>query len=236
VYYLRALVGLRKTQDKGKQAVSIIMLFFKFIALSMAAAVLFLCFSANAVVSAAGAKDAKSATEVDSMIKSRLETAHAKVAGAHAFKSERKAMNDDMHNALSARVEAGNSVLASKVGKTSAADSISSASAASNVGQGAGPKMQSTLQVHGVDDALIKEINNMAASMIPRETIIKHVQTHFPDKRQYEWNDIVIAAIGVMSSAQPKPLDTIKAQRDAALSQARKFDESKKALENKRAL
>lgn len=58
-------------------------------------------------------------------------------------------------------------------------------------------KMLSTLSAHGVKDVLIQEINNMKNSYIPREHIVKHVGTHFPKKTSFEWNDIVISALGI---------------------------------------
>ena len=46
--------------------------------------------------------------------------------------------------------------------------------------------LQSSLDAHGVQAFLIDEINGMATSYIPHETIIRHVQTHFPDKKLSE--------------------------------------------------
>jgi hypothetical protein len=58
-------------------------------------------------------------------------------------------------------------------------------------------KMRSALKAHGVSDGLVREINNMAASQIPRESIVEHVRTHFPNKAPHEWNEIVVSAIAV---------------------------------------
>jgi hypothetical protein len=58
-------------------------------------------------------------------------------------------------------------------------------------------KMLSTLSAHGVKEVLIQEINNMKNSFIPREHIVRHVGTHFPEKTSTEWNDIVISALGL---------------------------------------
>lgn len=94
-------------------------------------------------------------------------------------------------------------------------------------------KMHSTLAAHGVSDSLVREINNMASSNIQREAIVKHVQTHFPDKDPHEWNDIVVSAIGVAGKAQPDASQTTKSSRNEALLQRQKFKRDKRTLENK---
>lgn len=94
------------------------------------------------------------------------------------------------------------------------------------------PKMHSTLEAHGVSDSLVREINNMASSYIPRETIVKHVQTHFPNKEQHEWNDIVISAISVAGKVQPDSLDTTKSSKNAANMQKQQFEKAKQTLGN----
>jgi hypothetical protein len=94
------------------------------------------------------------------------------------------------------------------------------------------PKMHSTLEAHGVSDSLVREINNMASSYIPRETIVKHVQTHFPNKDQHEWNDIVISAISVAGKVQPDSLDTTKSSKNAANMQKQQFERAKQTLGN----
>lgn len=94
-------------------------------------------------------------------------------------------------------------------------------------------KMHSTLAAHGVKDTLVREINNMAASNIQRDAIVKHVQTHFPDKDPHEWNDIVVSAIGVSGKFQPDVSQTTKSSRNEALLQQQRFKRDKRSLENK---
>ena len=97
---------------------------------------------------------------------------------------------------------------------------------------GVEPKMESTLKAHGVSDSLVREINNMASSYIPRETIVKHVQTHFPNKDQHEWNDIVISAISAAGNTQPDSLATAKSSKAAADFQKEQFKRAKQSMEN----
>mmetsp|Transcript_82862 Transcript_82862/g.162453 ORF Transcript_82862/g.162453 Transcript_82862/m.162453 type:complete len:198 (+) Transcript_82862:35-628(+) len=94
-------------------------------------------------------------------------------------------------------------------------------------------KMHSTLSAHGVSHALFKEINNMAASYIPREAIVKHVQTHFPNKEPHEWNDIVISAIAAAGKVQPGESDTSKATRNEASLQKKKFEHAMDSLQGR---
>ena len=94
-------------------------------------------------------------------------------------------------------------------------------------------KMRSTLAAHGVSDSLVEEINNMATSYIPRETIVKHVQSHFPNKGQHEWNDIVISAIGVAGKSQPHPMDNQKSMNAEVQMDKARFETAKKSLQNK---
>jgi hypothetical protein len=93
--------------------------------------------------------------------------------------------------------------------------------------------MHSTLAAHGVSSALVKEINNMAASRISRESIVKHVQTHFPNKEPHEWNDIVISAISVAGKTQSDPLDTDKASKREAIFQKTRFNQAKQSMEDR---
>lgn len=44
---------------------------------------------------------------------------------------------------------------------------------------------QAILLSHGVDDALVIEINRMAQSFISREAIAKHVSSHYPNKVRF---------------------------------------------------
>jgi hypothetical protein len=93
--------------------------------------------------------------------------------------------------------------------------------------------MHSTLAAHGVSSALVKEINSMASSQIPRESIVKHVQTHFPNKEPHEWNDIVISAISVAGKSQSEPLDTDKASKREAMFQKNRFNLAKQSMEDR---
>jgi hypothetical protein len=180
-----------------------------------------------------GKATGKSNSDVEKLLNAKMAAVNSIIAESTAKKLEHKAKLENLHNTLAAHVEAQNNVLSVKKTVLTGGASKSSNLASSGVVESTS-KMQNTLRIHGVNDELIKEINNMASSLIPRETIIKHVQTHFPDKRQHEWNDIVIAAIGLMDSSQPKAKNMVKANKDAALRQAREFEESKKALEAKK--
>ena len=90
----------------------------------------------------------------------------------------------------------------------------------------------SVLDRHNVETSLINEINSMSTSYIPRETIIKHVQTHYPDKKASEINDIVISAIQFSSQKHPKEMDIKNANRINAKVNRRKFEAAKQKLTN----
>jgi len=92
-------------------------------------------------------------------------------------------------------------------------------------------KVAGALREHGVSDSLVREINNMASSYIPRETIVKHVQSHFPNKEQHEWNDIVISAISAKGKEQPDSLATTKSSKAQANFQQQQFQKAKDSLE-----
>ena len=92
-------------------------------------------------------------------------------------------------------------------------------------------KLEETLTIHGVSSAMVNEINDMATSYIPREAIVQHVQSHFPNKREHEWNDIVIAAVGVAGRRQPEVTDMQKSNRDNAEQQKKKFKSAKAVLD-----
>ena len=91
-------------------------------------------------------------------------------------------------------------------------------------------KVVSALREHGVSDSLVREINNMASSYIPRETIVKHVQSHFPNKDAHEWNDIVISAISSAGKEQPDSLATTKSSKVKANFQQQQFQKAKDSL------
>lgn len=92
-------------------------------------------------------------------------------------------------------------------------------------------KLHATLKSHGVADSLVQEINDMATAYIPRETIVQHVKTHYPDKREHEWNDIVIAAVGSQNRKQPDGTDLEKANKENAQFQNEKFQRAKRSFE-----
>lgn len=87
--------------------------------------------------------------------------------------------------------------------------------------------IQSSLDAHGVQPYLIDEINGMATSYIPRETIIKHVQSHFPEKSLSEVNDIVISAIALTGKNQAHLMDIQISNKLSAQSQREKFNIAK---------
>jgi hypothetical protein len=93
-------------------------------------------------------------------------------------------------------------------------------------------RVHTTLDSHGVSGSLIKEINNMATSFIPREAIVKHVKAHFPNKQPHEWNDIVISAINAAGKDQPDSLDTSKADAQDANFRKLKFQRAKDSMQN----
>jgi hypothetical protein len=82
-----------------------------------------------------------------------------------------------------------------------------------NILQTGGPNsnsMLASLRSHGATAAIIQEINNMHGSNIPRESILAHVATHFPDKKQSDLNDIVISALGVGGNLHDEVKATVK--------------------------
>jgi hypothetical protein len=93
-------------------------------------------------------------------------------------------------------------------------------------------RAHTTLDSHGVSGSLIKEINNMATSFIPREAIVKHVKAHFPNKQPHEWNDIVITAINAAGKDQPDSLDTNKANAQDADFRRLKFQRAKDSMQS----
>lgn len=78
-------------------------------------------------------------------------------------------------------------------------------------------RLMNTLNKHNVEEALVIEINHMAASRIPREYIIQHVGTHFPEKSLSDWNDIVIAAVGSQGKHHTTSLRFKKANKEARM-------------------
>jgi hypothetical protein len=91
-------------------------------------------------------------------------------------------------------------------------------------------KSKNALETHGVDDALVTEINRMAASFIPRDAILNHISTHFPDKKTEDWNDIMIASLAKNRRRIPGQ-DTDRAARQEALLKQKKFERAKQSFE-----
>ena len=134
------------------------------------------------------------------------------------------------------KIEDSNSISDAKQRHEEVVSSISTSNPTQESHKPSNHKMKGTLEVHGVSHALVKEINNMASASISREAIIKHVQTHFPNKDPHEWNDIVISAINVAGKSMPDPLQTNKASQNEVLQQKRKFQQAKQSLEHKQDL
>jgi len=97
-------------------------------------------------------------------------------------------------------------------------------------------KLRQTLNNHKVKTEIISEINNMAASSIPREYIVAHVGTHFPTKSVSELNDIVLSAIGTYGKNNPKTLQFEHAAQDAIQSLRSKYAALKKTHEHRKKL
>lgn len=86
----------------------------------------------------------------------------------------------------------------------------------------------------GSDDVppgLIDEINRLASSSIPRESLIDHVGTHFPHKKTHELNDIIISATAAMENSPPETTDTKHAKQEQLAFQATKFQRSQSSFE-----
>jgi ElaB/YqjD/DUF883 family membrane-anchored ribosome-binding protein len=89
------------------------------------------------------------------------------------------------------------------------------------------------LDTHGVDAALVEEINRMAASSVSRDALVQHVSTHFPNKQKDDWNDIVIAALGSKGKGVPvSNMDRDKSLKTEALLSKTKFDRRKDSLDH----
>jgi hypothetical protein len=91
-------------------------------------------------------------------------------------------------------------------------------------------KMKTSVSSHGVDDGLAREINSLASSFIPRESIVQHVKTHFPEKDPHEWNDIVISAVGAAGKTQPNSQETVQASKREANLLKNRFQRAKRNL------
>lgn len=51
------------------------------------------------------------------------------------------------------------------------------------------------LSKHAVSNSLIQEINRMAASSVPHDSLVLHVKSHYPQQSKEVWNDIVVSAL-----------------------------------------
>lgn len=91
-------------------------------------------------------------------------------------------------------------------------------------------KTKNALETHGVDDAFVTEINRMAASFIPRDAILNHISTHFPEKKTEDWNDIMIASLAKNRRRIPGQ-DTDRAARQEALLKQKKFERAKQSFD-----
>jgi hypothetical protein len=88
------------------------------------------------------------------------------------------------------------------------------------------------LESHGVSDAVIQEINRMAASKVPREHLVQHIRSHFPGKKTDDLNDIVVSALNAAHRDTPKSaLD--HAKKDELLFNAAKFQRNKASFESR---
>lgn len=96
-------------------------------------------------------------------------------------------------------------------------------------------RLDATLSSHGVPPSLVNEINNMASARVPREQIVEHVKTHFPSKKENDWNDIVVAAVGSRGKLQPEGQDFVKATRSEVAFDAERFKRAKDSLERLKA-
>ncbi len=54
--------------------------------------------------------------------------------------------------------------------------------------------VNSKLSKHGVDEATQRAISGMTKAGLSHDKIVQNMRNHFPDKRDYELNDIVIAS------------------------------------------
>ncbi len=94
---------------------------------------------------------------------------------------------------------------------------------------------RSLLESHGVTDAVVQEINRLAASNIPREQLVQHIRDHFPGKRVDDLNDIVVSALSAAHRSTPKSaLD--HAKKDELLFNAAKFQRSKESFKTNKDL
>ena len=69
------------------------------------------------------------------------------------------------------------------------------------------PGAQKLLEKHRVSKSTTQEIVRMSAQNIPKETIVQHMQTHFPGKSSGDINNIIVAAHLAHGKPQPKRSD-----------------------------
>jgi hypothetical protein len=102
--------------------------------------------------------------------------------------------------------------------------------------RGLGNRVSNTLEKHGVSDALVKELNRMHGSSVPRDALIQHVSTHFPEKKSEDWHDIVIAAIAFHGKPIPEASDAETALKHQADFDKLKFHRAKDSFETQKEL
>ena len=86
-----------------------------------------------------------------------------------------------------------------------------------------------------LNKVLINEINRMTAANIPREAIVDHVRSHYPEKQPHEWTDIVVMASmhgGRLSDTN----DHKKAKREEIAFNQLKYERQKAAHEARKKL
>ena len=86
------------------------------------------------------------------------------------------------------------------------------------------------LDAHGVSAALQQEIIRMAASKVPRETVIDHIQRQLAGISLADATDIVVAAHIVNKRSQPKSMDTKAAQKLIMSERLKKYEREKQRV------
>jgi hypothetical protein len=93
--------------------------------------------------------------------------------------------------------------------------------------------IMSILTEYDVDAPLQNEILSMSRAMTPREHIIAHVQTHYPDMHVTTAHDIITAVHVTADRSQPQQQDFVK---DNALKDIKKANNYKKQVRAREAL
>jgi hypothetical protein len=90
------------------------------------------------------------------------------------------------------------------------------------------------LDTHGVDDPLVDELNRMATSSVSRDAMIQHVGSHFPEKSKSDWNDILVASLGVRGR-KPKGMSTDHARHHEHQFRKQQYERKRATFEAVRA-